>query len=102
MTSPLVFYLALETVYIMRNKTLIFLEVNEMKKYVFRKKFNYTTEIEKFMERCVGKNQYKLIDPKHVSIDKFNVTVALTHTKYFYDKKETLEKEGFTMTREEV
>ena len=73
-----------------------------MKKYVFRKKFNYTTEIEKFMERCVGKNQYKLIDPKHVSIDKFNVTVALTRTKYFYDKKETLEKEGFTMTREEV
>lgn len=73
-----------------------------MKKFVFRKKFNYTTEIDKFMERCVGKNQYKLIDPKHVSIDNLNVTVALTYSKYFHDRKNTLEKEGFIMTREEV
>ena len=68
-----------------------------MKKFVFRKKFNYTTEIDKFMERCVGKNRYKWIDPKHVSIDNLNVTVALTYSKYFYDRKNTLEKEGFIM-----
>lgn len=73
-----------------------------MKRNVFTKTFNNSEELNSFINSYVGERKYWQIRPQSINVEGLTMTVVMTTTKCFFDRKRICEENGFEYERKDV